>query len=139
MISKHFIINDKYYLAEQLNYENWKRFTIFHQLVNKHGGSINTPLGKIEIINEPSSDGLHPHIAVNIILRNNIKRDGDMIGFDKDNKVLTNVFDIMSQNDFKAIEIFLIENNLIVEPYAIIYSAEDVQYYNTKGEIYNYD
>jgi hypothetical protein len=132
-------INETYWLGDKLDYEKWKRFTLFHKVTNENGGSVNTPIARLEIIKNPGQENINPHIEVKIVFRNIVKKNGSGIIVDTNFKGLNEVAQIIASKDLDEIKNLLVTNNLISEPFCVTYSIEDEQNFFTSGKIYDLD
>lgn len=131
--------NKKFYLEEKVGLSNSIQYTIFHVIYNKSGGSVSTPIGRIEILNRPSSEGVHPHKELRIIMRNDVRIRWGVVRITKSPRKLTKSNQIIPESELKNIIQKLIEVENINEPYNVYRCVENVEDYRVFGELYKFD
>ena len=132
-------INSTYWMGDKLDYGKWKRFTLFHKVVNQHGGSVNTPIARLELIESPGQDGINPHVEVKLVFRNDVEKVGNIMAVNTNYKGLRSISNIIEGKDLDEIHTFLKANSLIREPYSLTHCIESEQHFETAGRYFNID
>ena len=129
----------EYLLAERSDLTGFTQFSIFYKVYNKSGGSVSTPLGRIEIREKPSSDGVNPHIELRVIIRNDVRFKWGAIHIVNSPKKLNRVRKVIPDKELQLLLSDLIQKESISEPYTIYETVENVEDYKTYGNIYRND
>ncbi|WP_350290521.1 hypothetical protein [uncultured Croceitalea sp.] len=131
---------DQYSLAERLESPTKEiSYKIYHSIVNKEGGSWNTPIGRIEIKGRDSADGCNPHTEIRILLRNNVVMKWGILKIIKSPRKLNRAENLISKSELNKIISELIEIENIIEPYSIYRCVENVEEFQTFGDFFNLD
>ena len=130
-------VKDKFSLAERLESSKMISYAILHSVFNKDGGSINTPIGRVEIKDKASGDGFNAHTEFRIVLRNDIGMKWGALKIIKSPKKLNRTEKIISKSNLNTIIAELLKIEKINEPYTIYHCVENVEDFQTFGELYN--
>tara|TARA_R110002073_G_scaffold72537_1_gene177044 strand:- start:961 stop:1365 length:405 start_codon:yes stop_codon:yes gene_type:complete len=130
---------DKFSLAERSESSKEISYSIYHSIFNKDGGSLNTPIGRIEIKDRQSGDGFNAHREIRILMRNNIEMKWGILKIIKSPRKLNKTEKIIPKSDLNKIVTELIKIEKITEPYSIYHCVENVENFETYGEFYNWE
>ncbi|MCK0110148.1 hypothetical protein MWU58_12645 [Flavobacteriaceae bacterium S0825] len=129
----------KFLLDERLESSKEISYSIFHCAFNSDGGSIDTPIGRIEIKRRQSGDGFNEHTEIRILMRNGVFKKWRQLKIIKSPKKLNRIEKIISKSELNKIIKELIEVEKISEPYTIYNCIENVEDYRAFGKLYNWD
>ena len=129
--------NNKFSMSERLESSKEISYSIFHSIFNKEGGSLNTPIGRIEIKGRQSGDGFNTHTEIRILMRNDLGTKWGELKIIKSPKKLNRTEKIIPQPDLNKIITELIKIEKISEPYSIYQCVENVENFQTFGEFYD--
>ena len=132
-------ISPDHYLRELYQNSGWKRLTLFHKMTNAHGGSLNTPIAEIDIIDHPGLDGCNRHCEIKINIGNSLKRHGDQIVSDNTNIELKEVSDVVSKEILDKVVLNILENNLATLPYSVFICVRHIDRFETQGDFWNFE
>ena len=124
-------------MSERLESSKEISYSIFHSIFNKEGGSLNTPIGRIEIKGRQSGDGFNTHTEIRILMRNDLGTKWGELKIIKSPKKLNRTEKIIPQPDLNKIITELIKIEKISEPYSIYQCVENVENFQTFGEFYD--
>ena len=124
-------------MSERLESSKEISYSIFHSIFNKEGGSLNTPIGRIEIKDRQSGDGFNTHTEIRILMRNDLGTKWGELKIIKSPKKLNRTEKIIPQPDLNKIITELIKIEKISEPYSIYQCVENVENFQTFGEFYD--
>ena len=124
-------------MSERLESSKEISYSIFHSIFNKEGGSLNTPIGRIEIKGRQSGDGFNTHTEIRILMRNDLGTKWGELKIIKSPKKLNRTEKIISKSDLNKIISELIKIEKISEPYSIYQCVENVENFQTFGEFYD--
>ncbi len=130
---------DGFSVSERIESLSLISYTIFHSVFNKDGGSISTPVGRIELKERISGDGFNAHIEIRVIIRNDVRFKWGVLSIIKSPKKLNQTQKVISKTDLKRIITELIQTENISEPYTIYKCVENVEDFKTFGEFYKCD
>lgn len=130
---------NKFSIVERLESSKEISYSIYHSIFNKEGGSLNTPIGRIEIKERQSGDGYNDHTEIRILVRNNVRKKWGELKILKSTKNLNRIEKIIPKPDLNKIISDLIEIEKISEPYSIYRCVENVEDFQTFGEFYNWE
>ena len=130
---------NKFSLAERSESSKEISYTIYHCIFNKDGGSMNTPIGRIEIKGRQSGNGFNAHTEIRILVRNDIGMKWGELKIIKSPKKLNKTGKIIAKAELNKIITELIKSEKISEPYSIYHCVENVEDFETYGEFYNWE
>lgn len=140
MRSRNVIELDSYYwLGDFYENDGWKRLTLFHKVTNLQGGSLNTPVAEIDIIEHPSMDGCNKHCEIKISIRNDLKRQGYNILVDENSKVLRHPSDVIDPTIIRTTVEKIKEEGMVSSPLSIYVCIRHVEDFRVEGDFWSED
>lgn len=132
-------ITPSFWLGDIYQNDGWKRLTLFYKQTNLFGGSLNTPVAEIDIVEHPSMDGINSHCELKINFRNDVIRQGNEIHIEKITKELRTASEIVDNEILSEMVERIKENGLTSHPLSIYVCVRHVESFATDGEFWNED